>query len=328
MLTILVCGPKQPSDLIDVYLRPLVDDLKTLWKPGVKEVWDEFKHEHFTLHGMLFTTINDIPAHRNLSGQSKRKGEACPHYLDETCSLWLRNSKKFVFMGHRRFLHKKHPYGNMDGQFDGRKENRTAPPYVCGMEVHLQVKDIKTMEELSKKTILGKRKKWDGEEDVQGTWKKKSILWELEYWELLDVRHSIDNMHVKKKSVTGVTTMPVMYDTIHRTLNIYDTYGLMHSHSDKHLAEITDDRWHKIFKHSQKFIFTDLTHITHIYTHHTNTYIIRRNTCLESVIWSLVGTQTWTKFVCPIHFNPKCCNCQLPPKPKASTISFFSCTKS
>ena len=106
----------------------------------------------------------------------------------------------------------------------------------------MQVKDTKTMEELPKKTILGQRKKQYGEEDVQGIWKKKSILWELEYWELLDFCHSIDNMHVKKKLVTGVTTMPVTYDTIHRTLNIYDTYGLMHSHSDKHLAEITDDR--------------------------------------------------------------------------------------
>jgi hypothetical protein len=28
-------------------------------------------------------------------------------------------------------------------------------------------------------------------------WNKKSILWELEYWPMLDVRHSIDNMHVK-----------------------------------------------------------------------------------------------------------------------------------
>ena len=27
---------------------------------------------------------------------------------------------------------------------------------------------------------------------------KKSILWELEYCELFDVRHSIDNMHIKK----------------------------------------------------------------------------------------------------------------------------------
>jgi hypothetical protein len=29
-------------------------------------------------------------------------------------------------------------------------------------------------------------------------WNKKSILWELEYWPMLDVHHSIDTMHVKK----------------------------------------------------------------------------------------------------------------------------------
>jgi hypothetical protein len=63
MLTILVSGPKQPGDHIDVYLRPLVDDLKTLWKPDMKEVWDKFGREEFTLHVMLFTTINDNPTH-------------------------------------------------------------------------------------------------------------------------------------------------------------------------------------------------------------------------------------------------------------------------
>jgi hypothetical protein len=47
MLTILVSGPKEPGDRIDVSLRPLVDDLKILWKPGVLEVWDEYKHEEF-----------------------------------------------------------------------------------------------------------------------------------------------------------------------------------------------------------------------------------------------------------------------------------------
>jgi endonuclease III-like uncharacterized protein len=62
----------------------------------------------------------------------------------------------------------------------------------------LKVKDIKTIEELPKLTekTLGKRNKWDGEEE--GMWNKKSILWDLEYWPMLDVRHSIDNMHVKK----------------------------------------------------------------------------------------------------------------------------------
>jgi hypothetical protein len=29
-------------------------------------------------------------------------------------------------------------------------------------------------------------------------WNKKSILWELEYWSMLDVCHVINNMHVKK----------------------------------------------------------------------------------------------------------------------------------
>jgi hypothetical protein len=67
MLTILVSERKQPGDRIDVYLRPLVDDLKILWKPGVKEVWDEYKLEEFTMHAMLFTTINENLAHHNLS---------------------------------------------------------------------------------------------------------------------------------------------------------------------------------------------------------------------------------------------------------------------
>jgi hypothetical protein len=68
MLTILVFGPKQPGDRFDVYLIELVDDLKILWKPGVPEVRDEYKREEFTMHAMLLTTINDNPAHHNLSG--------------------------------------------------------------------------------------------------------------------------------------------------------------------------------------------------------------------------------------------------------------------
>ena len=74
-----------------------------------------------------------------------------------------------------------------------------APPHVSGVELHLQVTDIKTIDELPKKTILGKRRKQDGEEeDGLGMWNKKSILWELEYWQLMDVRHLIDTMHTKK----------------------------------------------------------------------------------------------------------------------------------
>jgi hypothetical protein len=184
-------------------LRPLVDGLKILWKPGVLEVWDEYKRDEFTMHAMLFTTINDNPTHHNLSVQSKRKGAACPHCLEDTCTIWLRHSKKYVFMGHRRFLGKEHLYRAMDCQFNGEKENREALLHVTRDLVHLKVKDIKTIEELPKLTekTLGKRKKRDGEEEEEGMWNKKSILWELEYWPMLDVRNSIDNMHVKKNIV-------------------------------------------------------------------------------------------------------------------------------
>jgi hypothetical protein len=70
---------------------------------------------------------------------------------------------------------------------------------VTGDVVYSKVKDIKTIEELPKLTqkTLGKRKKRDGEEE-EGMWNKKLILWELEYWPMVAVRHSIDNMHVKK----------------------------------------------------------------------------------------------------------------------------------
>jgi hypothetical protein len=118
----------------------------------VPEVWDEYRYEEFTMHGMLFTTINDNPAHRNLSSQSKRKGASCTYYLEDTCAIWLRHSKKYIFMGHCCFLGKKHPYRAMDYQFNGGKGNREASLHVTGDLVHLKVKDIKTIEELPKLT--------------------------------------------------------------------------------------------------------------------------------------------------------------------------------
>ena len=66
MLVLLVQGPKQPGNDIDVFLQPLVDDLQVLWN-GV-ETWDAYGKEKFDLHALLFNTINDWLALGNLSG--------------------------------------------------------------------------------------------------------------------------------------------------------------------------------------------------------------------------------------------------------------------
>jgi len=93
MMSMLISGPHQPGNDIDVYLRPLVDDLKLLWSPGVEKVMDGYKREEFNLRGMLFCTVNDLPAHRCLSGQCKGDKD-CVQCLDDTETLWLNNSKK------------------------------------------------------------------------------------------------------------------------------------------------------------------------------------------------------------------------------------------
>ncbi|XP_019150567.1 PREDICTED: uncharacterized protein LOC109147363 [Ipomoea nil] len=60
MLSLLISGPKQPGNDIDVYLSPLVEDLKMLWEESVM-VFDAYSQTNFTLRAMLFCTINDFP---------------------------------------------------------------------------------------------------------------------------------------------------------------------------------------------------------------------------------------------------------------------------
>ena len=188
MLSGLIPGPNEAGNDIDTYLRPLVDDLKILWSEGI-EVWDEYKHEYFNLRALLFVTVSDSPAQRNLSGQSKRMPGGCPHCLDETDYTYLNKSRKIVYMCHRRFLSPKHPFRRMKHHFDGTVEKNGPPHQFSGKDVYNQVKNVHV--------VLGKRKK-SSKNVEKGMWNKQSILWELPYWKELDVRHSIDVMYVEK----------------------------------------------------------------------------------------------------------------------------------
>ena len=84
MMSVLIQGPKQPDNDIDVYLRLLVDELLLLWKKEGVRVWDEYKQENFDPRALLFVTINDWPALSNLSGQSNKGYQSCTHCLEET----------------------------------------------------------------------------------------------------------------------------------------------------------------------------------------------------------------------------------------------------
>jgi hypothetical protein len=49
MMPLLISGPVQVDNDIDVYLQPLIDDLLVLWEKEGVRMWDEFQHQHFNL---------------------------------------------------------------------------------------------------------------------------------------------------------------------------------------------------------------------------------------------------------------------------------------
>ena len=72
MMPVLIQGPKQPGNDIDVYLRSLVEEFLQLWNGQGVRVWDEDNQEKFDLHALLFVTINDWPTLSKLSGQTNK----------------------------------------------------------------------------------------------------------------------------------------------------------------------------------------------------------------------------------------------------------------
>ncbi|XP_039835199.1 uncharacterized protein LOC120696118, partial [Panicum virgatum] len=181
MMPVLIPGPKQPGNDIDVYLRPLVEELLLLWGDEGVRMWDEYKQENFNLRALLFVTINDWPALSNLSGHSNKGYKACTHCLDDTDNIWLTHCKKVVYMGHRRFLPIRHAVRKKGKHFKGQADHRTKPMHRSGKDVFNMVKDLEV--------VFGKgsgSQPVPNENGMAPMWKKKSIFWELPYWEVLD----------------------------------------------------------------------------------------------------------------------------------------------
>ncbi|XP_042939338.1 uncharacterized protein LOC122274358 [Carya illinoinensis] len=197
MLTLLIPGPKGPGNDIDVYLQPLVNELKELWEDGV-DSYDASKSEHFRLHAALLWTINDFPAYANLSGWSTKGKLACPLCNEDTDSMWLKHGRKHCYMGHRRFLPSAHPWRKKKAAFNGKDDHRLPPPELTASFVLQQLLQLSNVE--FGKTSNRKRKRTPAELN----WTKKSIFFELPYWSTLPLRHNLDVMHIEKNICDNV----------------------------------------------------------------------------------------------------------------------------
>jgi hypothetical protein len=99
-----------------------------------------------------------------------------------------------MYQGHRRFLPANHVVRKKGKHFKGKADHRTKPNNCSGKDVLNMVKDVEV--------VFGKGP--DSQpilNDATGhapMWNKKSIFWELPYWQVLEVRNSIDVMHLTK----------------------------------------------------------------------------------------------------------------------------------
>lgn len=221
MITLLIPGPVAPSKDLDVYLRPLIDELKELWEFGVP-TYDKSTNSFFNLRASILWTINDFSAYGNLSSWSTKGFMACPVCNEDTSSYGLRS--KICFMGHRRYLRKNHPWRKNRELFNNEFELRPPPRELSGDDILRQVNRLIPYKPGKHDDNPDKKRK---RVDFELNWTKKSIFFEMEYWSKLKIRHNLDVMHIEKNicdSVVGtlLSIAGKTKDTVKARLDLQD----------------------------------------------------------------------------------------------------------
>ena len=115
-----------------MFLELVIDELVEMFEKGVPDVWDEYKKEHVTIKGVLIATITDLPGRGSLSEEKTKVYTGCVECLDDADAVNLPNNSKIVYMRHRRFLPKDHPYRRNRKDFDETIKKCLPPKYQDG----------------------------------------------------------------------------------------------------------------------------------------------------------------------------------------------------
>ncbi|CAN6704527.1 unnamed protein product [Malus baccata var. baccata] len=184
MLTVLIT--EDPRKSIDVYLRPLVDELKDLWENGVR-TYDKSTGHMFTMRAAVMWTVNDFPAYAMVSGWMTKGYLACPICKENVTSSW--HARKVCYLGHRRWLPWDNEWRHNDKAFHA-KETQPRPREWSGDEILDQLNRLE-FDHFGKGVSKPRP-------TTHLNWTHKSILFELPYWSKLKLRHNLDVMHIEK----------------------------------------------------------------------------------------------------------------------------------
>ncbi|CAL8118864.1 unnamed protein product [Prunus armeniaca] len=185
MMTVLIT--EDPGRSINVYLLPLVDELKDLRTNGV-HTYDKSTGKMFTLRAAVMWNVNDFPTYAMVSGWSTKGYMACPICKEDVTSSW--HAGKVCYLGHRRWLPRDHEWREKDKEFDGKKEHDLRPREWSGDEILEQLNRLDFA--LFGKTVSQTRPA------THMNWTHKPTFFKLPYWSKLTLRHNLNVMHVEK----------------------------------------------------------------------------------------------------------------------------------
>ncbi|KAL1209251.1 hypothetical protein V5N11_033111 [Cardamine amara subsp. amara] len=77
ILSMVIPGKHMPGNDIDIYLQPLIKELKELWSDGIKTL-DASTKQTFDMRAAIMWTVSDFPGLGNLSGWNTYTASACP----------------------------------------------------------------------------------------------------------------------------------------------------------------------------------------------------------------------------------------------------------
>lgn len=189
-MPLLIPGPKDPTKDLHVYLRPLINELKKLWRTG-EETYDRYSRTNFMMKAALLWTISDFPALGMLSGWSTKGKLACHVCMGAVKANQLKHGGKPSFYGTARYFLEPDDPLRRSTKF-GRIETRSVS---CRFSASL----IRSLCEDIQFPPPGKTS-WIKPRDygVTHNWTHFSPFFELPYWETLTLRHNIDVMHTEK----------------------------------------------------------------------------------------------------------------------------------
>ncbi|KAL9687434.1 hypothetical protein QQ045_031836 [Rhodiola kirilowii] len=124
ILCMLISGPKSPGKCLNVFMRPLIDELKMLWEEGV-QTYDRTDGSSFLMKAVVMWTISDFPGLGMLDGIKTKGYKACPLCLDDIDATHL--TGRMSYQGHQRWLPRDHEWRFASNRFNGKIEHREPP---------------------------------------------------------------------------------------------------------------------------------------------------------------------------------------------------------